>query len=665
MISTAPQRIDELDFSSGLWDVLSVDVFDSLITRSVAQPSHVFAALEQELVTSASSPEEELLFQGFARARVFAERRARETKARSAPYADVTLDEIYTEIRRELCISFADSNRIAGREMALEVELARAVPHAVRAITRAREAGVRVIAVSDNYMSSSQLLSMFDSAGVHGFTPDDVFVSCELGGTKANGHIWPTVLRRIDTPVHRIVHVGDHEEADGDAASKAGITVVIDDRMNKSHRFPINTTPSVLTHSRLEASVRDQLSESQWDAHQVMGGTTAALIVCAQIKSLDEALQRDPNARVYFAARDGFLAHQVWNDVRVSQGKPRAEYLHVSRSVLWRTSPNFKPSRLIGPRETLTLARLAHRLEMPELVNMVDDADADTMLTAEQAWDIIEKHRAAVDAVTARHRGLAVQYVRSKGLLEPGRHFIVDLGWTGSSLADLAALVQAESGGEAVVEGLFLGLYWDATHIRTRFPMHTFATNDMAIGHQQRALLASHAVIEALITAPQGSVVGYRQAADGVEPVLAEQMVEQQEFARVIGKVCKIASRTAHQIVTNTHPSGVTLDDVTGDAVWASIMQTIHTPRSEEIELFGSIRLVIAIDHADDGVYLVPRAWPAGDIVNVHDSLLRGHWLRGTVASQQYRDKHAEEIRSMINVWPEVGHDWVALTQPL
>jgi hypothetical protein len=301
---------------------------------------------------------------------------------------------------------------------------------------------------------------------------------------------------------------------------------------------------------------------------------------------------------------------------------------------------------------------------MPQLVDLVTDCDASTMLTAQQAWEIIEKYRVQVDAVTAQHRALAVEYVRSKGLLQPGRHFVVDLGWTGSSLADLAALVEAESSGEAVVEGLFLGVYWDATHIRTRFPMHTFATNDMATGDQQRALLASHAVIEALITAPQGSVVGFGRNGSVVEPVLAEQHVEQQEFARVIGTVCDVASRTARQIVTGTHPSGVTLEDVTGDAVWASIMQTVHTPRPEEIELFGSIRLVIAIDHADDGVYLVPRTWPVGGIVDVHDSLLRGHWLRGTVASPNYRDKYADDIRSMINVWPEVGHDWVALTRP-
>ena len=664
MISTATRRIEDLVFDNGDFDVLSVDVFDTLITRSLAQPSHIFAVLEKELLEQAVSPSEQKMFDGFARVRLFAERRARERKATTSPYADVTLSEIYAEVRRELQISFGQSNAIADREMKIEREFAFAVPHAMKAITSARQAGVRVIAVSDNYMSSQQLLSMFEAAGITGFSLDDIFVSCEIGGTKANGQIWPAVLRRINVPVHRIVHVGDHEEADGDAARAAGISVVIDDRMNRSHRFPINATPAVITHSRLEASARDAMRDGTWDAHTVMGATTAALIVSAQIKSLDAALERDPNARVYFAARDGYLAHTLWNDVRVADGKPHAEYLHVSRSVLWRTSPSFKPSRLIGPRETLTLSRLAHRLEMPELIDMVSGCDANTDLTAQQAWDIIETHRSKVDEVTKKHRDLVVDFVRGKGLLNPGRHFVVDLGWTGSSLADLAALVHAESNGEAVVEGLFLGLYWDATHIRTRFPMHTFATNDMATGDQQRALLASHAVIEALITAPQGSVVGFRRSKDVVEPVLAEQRVEQQEFSRVIGKVCDVASRTARQIVTNTHPSGVSLHDVTGDAVWASIMQTIHTPRPEEIELFGSIRLVIAIDHADDGVYLVPRTWPAGGIVDVHDSLLRGHWLRGTVASPEYRDKHGEEIRSMINVWPEVGHDWVALMRP-
>ncbi len=655
--TTSQIRIDDIDVTSDAFSILSLDVFDTLITRKVAQPSHVFALLEQELCV-----DNKMKFSGFARRRLFAERRAREIKSRSDPHADVTLNEIYTELRRDLQLGFSLSQEIANREMSIEKQCAVAVPHTRDLIARARSAGKKVIAVSDNYMPAHQILDMFEQSGIDGFSLSDIFVSCEYGGTKANGRIWAPVLTSLGVAASEVLHVGDHEDADGNSPTKAGISSVVDSRMNRSHRFPINTTPSVLPHSRLEAVVRDEMRNTQWDPIRVMGRTSAAMIVASQILLLDQALQRDPTAHVYFAARDGYLARGVWNKVRASHGGPSAEYLHVSRSVLWRTNPKFKPSKLIGPRESLTLARLAHRLEMPSLVELVQDCDTETELTAEQAWKIIEDHRTDIDKVTRSHRDMVVEYLESKGMFRPGRHFVVDLGWTGSSIADLAAVVHAETNGEAVVEGLFLGLYWDATHIRTRFPMTAFAIDDMSPGDQQRALLASHSVIEALITAPHGSVVGFRRQDGVVQPVLAEQRVEQEEYSRVIGAVCEHAAETAEQIVLGTHSSGVTLNDVTGESVWASIMQTIHTPRPEEIDVLGSIRLVIAIDHADDGIHLVPQQWPEGDIVAVHDSLLRGHWMRATVASPKYRNDHATDIQSMINVWPEVGPDWVRLT---
>ena len=52
--------------------VLTLDFFDTLVTRSVAQPSHVFAVMEERLASS-HGPK----WSGFALQRVLAERRAR------------------------------------------------------------------------------------------------------------------------------------------------------------------------------------------------------------------------------------------------------------------------------------------------------------------------------------------------------------------------------------------------------------------------------------------------------------------------------------------------------------------------------------------------------------------------------------------------------------
>ena len=65
---TAEQVLDEHPQAS----VLTIDFFDTLITRSVAQPTHVFAVMEQDLIAMRGD-----FWRGFAVARVEAEQRAR------------------------------------------------------------------------------------------------------------------------------------------------------------------------------------------------------------------------------------------------------------------------------------------------------------------------------------------------------------------------------------------------------------------------------------------------------------------------------------------------------------------------------------------------------------------------------------------------------------
>ncbi|MEY3506658.1 MAG: hypothetical protein RI898_1412, partial [Actinomycetota bacterium] len=55
---------------------------------------------------------------------------------------------------------------------------------------------------------------------------------------------------------------------------------------------------------------------------------------------------------------------------------------------------------------------------------------------------------------------------------------MVDLGWTGSSLADLADIVREETNGASVVEGRLTGLYWDASANRTRIALNGFAMDE-------------------------------------------------------------------------------------------------------------------------------------------------------------------------------------------
>ena len=77
--------------------LLTVDFFDTLVTRSVAQPTHVFALMERELTRRDPGK-----WHGFARQRVLAERRARQVAAGISEHSDVSIEDITRELAAEL-----------------------------------------------------------------------------------------------------------------------------------------------------------------------------------------------------------------------------------------------------------------------------------------------------------------------------------------------------------------------------------------------------------------------------------------------------------------------------------------------------------------------------------------------------------------------------------
>ena len=304
---SAEQVLDEHPQAS----VLSVDFFDTLITRSVAQPTHVFAVMERDLIEAHGD-----FWRGFAVARVESEQRARHNAASENEHRDVTFDEIGLHLARQLALNTSDRDMVMALERGTELQLVQVVPFGAAITEAARSRGMRVVIVSDNYMPATHLLQMAHRAGYSWVTEADIFVSCEHGGMKHNGMLWPVVLSTLNVPAGSILHVGDDARADGEVPTSLGIATYVRDTMHKSHRDMINTTPAVLPLSRIEANYRDAMDATHWDVAEVIGGGLVAMIVAAQVIDAHFVLGKRSVAGVHFAARDGNLAHQVWNALR-------------------------------------------------------------------------------------------------------------------------------------------------------------------------------------------------------------------------------------------------------------------------------------------------------------------------------------------------------------
>jgi predicted HAD superfamily hydrolase len=400
---TAEQVLDEHPQAS----VLSVDFFDTLITRSVAQPTHVFAVMEQNLVTSHGDS-----WRGFAVARVEAEQRARHNAASENEHRDVSLDEIVDQLAQQLHLARADCDMLMTLERDTELQLVQAVPFGAAITEEARSRGMRVVVVSDNYMPATHLLQMAHRAGYSWITEADIFVSCEHGGLKHNGMLWPVVLSVLNVPAGSILHVGDDENADGEVPESLGIATHVRDTMRKSHRDMINTTPAVLPLSRIEAQYRNAMDEAHWDVAEVIGGGLVAMIVAAQVLDAHFVLGKRSVAGVHFAARDGYLAHQVWNTLR-SRGweLPEATYTAFSRSVVWRaclselTRDNV--GRFVGDDEVLTVSRLERRVGCA----LVSELNYDSPIDAATARDVVLNNANAVLSASKSLRERLLTYL--------------------------------------------------------------------------------------------------------------------------------------------------------------------------------------------------------------------------------------------------------------
>jgi predicted HAD superfamily hydrolase len=191
-------------------DIVSLDVFDTVLARKCAVPTDVFADMEIRHQ-----------WPGFQAIRTKAEAEARK-KFRAGGTGETSLDEIYQCVGKHMPIP-DDAPEL---ELAAERRFLYAIPDALRLISLARQAGRRVIAITDMYLSSSQVNDLLQQCGVF---VDRVYSSSdhrELGLGKYNGKIFQHVAQQESVAPERILHFGDNFQADFEQATAAGVNAI-------------------------------------------------------------------------------------------------------------------------------------------------------------------------------------------------------------------------------------------------------------------------------------------------------------------------------------------------------------------------------------------------------------------------------------------------------
>ena len=187
----------------GAYDMVSFDVFDTLVCRPYDKPTDLFVDMEKKNHIS-----------GFHDIRIRAEADARTNSAK--PNREIDIFDIYEVLARQLGL---DAHELAEQEITAEKRCCYPNPDIMKVCHLLHKRDTRIVAISDMYLPEHTVRVLLEGCGYNMF--DAVYVSCSCGVGKRCGGLFRLVRATEGKPT-RCIHVGDNLRADVLGARRAG-----------------------------------------------------------------------------------------------------------------------------------------------------------------------------------------------------------------------------------------------------------------------------------------------------------------------------------------------------------------------------------------------------------------------------------------------------------
>ncbi len=191
-------------------DIISIDIFDTLIMRKSLSPDDIFHQIERKM------SEKYDINLDFTEMRIESENIS--FKEGNGAYS---IDSIYHNMQKHFSLSHDIISLLKKVELATELE--NAVPRSIMidAMHYAKNLQKTVILTSDIYLPETFVRKLLSKCNIFDNYYDKLFISCEVNKTKYNGDLWVYYkeLYRDKT----ILHIGDNDFIDITQANNHGI----------------------------------------------------------------------------------------------------------------------------------------------------------------------------------------------------------------------------------------------------------------------------------------------------------------------------------------------------------------------------------------------------------------------------------------------------------
>lgn len=526
--ATPSQRIA---FAAIEAECISFDLFDTLVTRPFLHPSGTRAYLAHRV-------ERVFGLSNFAALRELAEARARAENGR-----DVSTSAIYAAMARLPELHGQDVAEIRELELATEARLLKPRRAVLDAARTQACAGKRVIAISDMYLTASELRHVLPAPVTTAL--QEIHVSCDTGWRKDSGDVWRQLPERASVAPARWLHVGDNEHADVQLPLALGFIGPVH-TMRPASLFdvvpalrPLRPKPDLLHRwpdqlwLGLLANHFGELADQSPGAFtprlviespETFGYVVLGPLLLDYCTWLARMTRESGNPRLLFLSREGHLLLRAFR--RLQQSDPnlaavRASYLLVSRRAVNTPSlhriedlaPIFA-APYTGSLRTMLSARLGEAVADAVTRELGPAAIAETVYLPEMGTELVEQLRPAAAAILNIAREERDAYLAYWSAHTEGNTAIIaDIGYAATIQTRLAQVTGASLHG-AYFAVRRAALQAGGDRVAGRF--HDGCRGDDC---KPSPVMSHHLLLEAVLTAPEGQFSYFQLDANGPAPV--------------------------------------------------------------------------------------------------------------------------------------------------
>ena len=421
------------------FDIISFDIFDTLILRPFKKPTDLFRILgiKHNMVN-------------FSDIRRKAEKSAREKAKKIYGHTEVTIYDIYQEINLITDLDVEDGVRV---EFEAEKDFCYANPYMKKVFDELVSRGKNVIIVSDMYIPHDMMKELLENCGYFG--EKALFVSCDYGMTKRNGYLYK-YLQDNYIKGQSIIHIGDNEVSDIASAKENNITTYYykknDDIGSEIADVDMSPTIGSLYKGIINNYINNGTNiEKISNTYYRYGFLYSGILIYGYVNWLHKFAIENKLDKLLFLARDGYILKKVYdmlyNDIP-------SEYCLWSRHATLKTVPERDLSRYIWQfidriaknNKYITIKEILDDLELNFLENefhlrniSLETKVDDKIVKLLRNFIIDNKNK--IKENSKMYSEAAKFYYKQK-VGNSKRIGIVDLGWRGSGAISLKDLFE-------------------------------------------------------------------------------------------------------------------------------------------------------------------------------------------------------------------------------